>query len=259
MSKNQFHITPAVLNAYLFIGREWRYLAGISTLPMLVNFVTMVGVNYLRPDASIIEDFLWGIPATAFSAWFMFGVIRLLLLGEKVTRLPQSDPDALQERHRRMQGCAIAWLLFNMALLAIGAFLMNIMTDDTAKDNTFLIMICMFMIGACFWGVRFSVAHLLIAIGYPVRRFMFSVDGVGFSFRLIGLGLMGAFPIIMILKALISLALPMEARPLSGFEFAFIAAFSTVLSFAMSAILTSAVGFAFKEMLGTEGRGRPRA
>lgn len=256
MKKGYFHITQAVLNAYHFVWREWRHLAGLAVIPLLASFVTEIATEALRPDASPFEDFLWMIPATALSAWFMFAIIRYQLFGERVTQLmEQGDADYLKERHRLMQASAIVWILFNMAILSIGMFLSYISKTENAAEHSGLVLASMFLIGASFWGVRFSLAHLLVAIGYPVKQFIFQVDGVGISFRLIGMGLMAAFPILMILQGILGLFFPADLQNISGLSFSIIIVIGTILSFVMTALLTSAAGFALQEMLGSPKKG----
>lgn len=256
MKKGYFHITQAVLNAYHFVWREWRHLAGLGLIPLLATFITEVGTQALRPEASPFEDFLWAIPATALSAWFMFAIIRFQLLGERVTDLAtRATPEFLKERHRLMQACAIVWILFNMVLLSIAMFLTRIVQAEKAAEHSGMALGAMLLIGATFWGVRFSVAHLLVAIGYPVKKFIFQVDGVGISFRLAGMGLMAAFPVLLVMQALLSLFVPAGFQDISGINFVVIVAISATLSFVMSAILTSAAGFALREMLGAAKKG----
>jgi hypothetical protein len=256
MKKGYFHITQAVLNAYHFVWHEWRHLAGLAVIPLLASFVTEIATEVLRPDASPFEDFLWMIPATALSAWFMFAIIRYQLLGEKVTQLmQQGDLLYLKERHRLMQACAIVWILFNMAILSIGIFFSHISRTEDAHEHSGMVIGAMLLIGATFWGVRFSVAHLLVAIGYPVKKFIFQVDGAGISFRLIGMGLMASFPVLMVLQALLGLFLPPDLQNISGLQYAIVVVIGTTLSFVMTAILTSAAGFALREMLGAPKKG----
>src|SRR3954463_3044415 len=71
MDNSRFSILAAAKNAYLFVGREWLYLLKAGLLPMAAQMATGLFMQFQRPDASQIENTLWGLPGAALFGWFM--------------------------------------------------------------------------------------------------------------------------------------------------------------------------------------------
>ena len=97
------------------------------------------------------------------------------------------------------------------------------------------------------WGIRFAVAHSLAAVDYPIKTYIYAVNGLGISLRLAGLGIVGALPVLIAFYGLIKLVAPdvKEQDP----ALAFLIALATPMSYVMTAILTPAGCYALKEIL----------
>jgi len=260
MSGSQFNISAAVRNAYLFLGREWAYLGRASLLPVGVTLVTDLLVYKQGRDITIdeappwnmpFELFLWDLPSSILFGWFMFREVRLLLLGERANFLPQ-DVDYLSDRRRSLQVCVIVWLLFNMAQTVFGGALYWALGMIKANPNSMAGLLVFFLFGISIWGIRFGVVHILAAVGYPIRNFIFRVNGLGISLRLIGMTALCVIPVFLLVAAVGTLVVPENAAVPEHTTRVLIAAHSLFGSL-IQALLTAASAFALKEILG-----RPR-
>lgn len=250
MDKSQFSIIEAVKNAYLFTGREWAYLLKTGTLPMLMQTGTAIFIQFARPEASNIEAYLWGLPATMLFTWFMFLEVRLLLLGERLDQLPD-DPVFLEDRKRSMKLAVITALLFNMTLSAASLALMATMTADRIHPVGFLVF------GLIFWGLRFGVLPILAAVHFPFRPFLQRVAGLMFSLRLFGMGLVCLFPVIFLFQlfTMMLIGTPTPGLQLTDVQQLAISVAGGPLSLAISALLNAAGAYALKQILGTRQNG----
>lgn len=250
MSQSRFQIMGAVKNAYVFVGRERAYLLRIATMPLLANLATAFYLHFLRPQSSPFEDFLWGLPASVLFAWFLFIETRLILLGERIYQA--IDDEAA--RKQAMKAAVTVWLLFNMAMTAVAAYL-QWAAEDMQNRGAWVTVTALAVIGLLFWGLRFSVAHILAAVQYPIRQFLGQVKGAEISFRLLGMGLLCVTPVIVVLQLLLNLVLPgAGSEALTSDQFVRAILIVTPVSLLMATLLNAAAVFAVKEILSAERR-----
>jgi len=247
MSGGHFSILEAVKKAYMFAGAQWRYLLRLCALPLVLHLATAAGIQSLRPDASIIETFLWSLPANVAFAWFMFAEARLLLLGERVDRLP---PDAayLADRRHAMRVSIIILLLFDMALTAIAACMDWAVHSGGFGTDAAVTVPILFLLGTLFWGLRFAVAPILASVGYPLRSFLRRVHGMEFSVRLLGLGFLCALPVYFVLEILLESFLPVTGE-ITPDQMTALIILSAPVAIIVPALLNAAAAFALKDML----------
>lgn len=259
MDSSKFNIVEAVKNAYLFVGREWPYLLKAGALPVMVQICTALFIQFRLDDASLIESYLWGLPATLAFAWFVFLEMRLLLLGEQIDRLPP-DPAYLAARGRAMKLSVIVSLLFNMGISAALALLI-VATSTTDADAGWLASLGGLVVaGAIFWGVRFAALPVLAAVDYPFGPFLQQVRGAMFSLRLVSMGLLCVFPVALLLQilaaAFLTRALESSAPlKLTVMEHVAIAVVTAPLSLLAVALLNAAIAYALRQILGSRQGG----
>ena len=116
------------------------------------------------------------------------------------------------------------------------------------QKSTLIWLSVMVTIGALFWGVRFSVAHILAAVGYPLRDFLTRVDGLGISLRLVALEVLCVLPAAVL--NLIVLAPFLPGGEVSPARDAVAMVLGSPAIFASTAILNAAAVLALKEILG---------
>lgn len=248
----RFSIMAAVRNGYIFVAREWRYLARLAILPTGVLMITNLAVFY---NQHYLTEFLFyaiSLPAMTLFGWYFFMLSRLLLLGERAP-FRGSTPEAMRERHHWLKVTVIVWLLYHAWWAAFKGyctwFSMNPQLQQSGGATMFLLL----LIGAAFWSLRFSVAPILASVGYSIKSYTFQVNGIGISLRLIGLGIVCLAPLFFVEAGLLTL---MSPEPVT------LATKPTVAAVAMSALLLpielsllAATGcYAMKEMLGRMDR-----
>lgn len=263
MSSSTFNIPMAIRSGYQFVIQEWQYLARFSLLPFGVSLITAVVMYHMsleqKKEFSIFEDFLWNVPAFALFGWLMFLEARLLLLGERAGTLPE-DPDYAAERRNAMWACIAVLMLFVMGYRTLFAYLLW----GFDKKNAIINFFWLFLIGAGIWAIRFSVAYILAAVNYPIRRYIFQVNGIFISLRLAGLYFLSVLPVAIAEYGLTTLILPEEARKkfveqqhiLMTLPESTAVALITVLTLSdiiAGILVTATFGYAMKDMLG-----RPR-
>ncbi len=259
MDKNHFSILEAVRDAYLFVGREWLYLLKAGALPVAVHIVAALFIQFERPDASLIEGYLWSLPAATLFAWFVFVEMRLLLLGERITQLPQTHDDR-RDRQHAMKLSVITALLFNMVTAALMALLVTAANPEQWGINMPLTVGGLLAIGALFWGLRFGIVPILAAVQYPIRPVLRqvlsgSMENVMFSFRLLGMGLVCLFPVAIMFQVLITLFVHQGDTPatqLNAMQQLIMIIATAPLSLLISALLNAAAAHALKQMLGPQ-------
>lgn len=255
MSGGSFKIIEAVLNAYSFAGREARYLFKIGVVPLAAQLVTVFFVELVRTDASVIEGFLWGLPASALFGWFMFLEARFVFLGERIDRITFTQLRST-ERQCALRISVLIFLLFSMSMTAVSAFMEWAVRSETFGKNALVSLSVMLCLGGMFWGVRFGVAHILAAINRPIRKFIFLVNGVEFSLRLIGMSFLCYMPIFFVggmLAGLFIEGYPLVANPTTGERYGMLA-LGVIVSTVILVLINAAAAFALKEILGRADR-----
>jgi hypothetical protein len=259
MENSSFNIWNAVKNACLFVGREWLYLAKIGALPVVVQIVISLFLRFQRPDVSDIEGWLWSFPATALFAWAMFIEIRLLLMGERLDRLPQ-DLHYLRDRHYAMKVSVLTALLFNMAMTAatvlLGMIAQSVTVEAAATQKTPTgFFAALFLMGGIFWSLRFAVVPILTAVQAPVRPFLKRVQGVVFPLFLAGMALFIVLPMFFTYGMMIGLVLTTDVKSalptvLSDRDQIVLIVTSVPLFFLIFTLLNAGAAFALMEMAG---------
>lgn len=198
-TSTSFNILDTVRNGYLFTFRGWSYFGRIMILPLIAQAVCTY-ITYKTDPAleNYLRSFLINLPALAFTAWYLFAGVRYVLLGEKINDLPKS-PDALHARNQAMRASVILVLLFNMAATVIMLVLLMLHKKNTGEPPQFSLA-AVFLMVFMIWAVRYGVLYIPAAVGFPIRRFLDLAGGFGFSFRLIGLLMMAALPLILIFE-----------------------------------------------------------
>ncbi|MBI3440892.1 MAG: hypothetical protein HY052_03660 [Proteobacteria bacterium] len=226
MDNSKFSILEAVKNAYLFVGREWLYLLKVGSLPVILQIGTALFVQYQRTDASTTEAYLWGMPASLLFSWFMFLETRLLLLNERLDRLPPDRP-YLTDRQISMKLSVITSLLFNMGLTGAMALLLALADSNKWGASTPATIGGLLLGGVIFW---------------------------------VGMGIVCLFPVALLFQFFINFLLSGPADisaplKLTDTEQLAITIASAPLSLLLSALLNAAAAYALKQILGSRQNG----
>lgn len=267
MSGSQFSITGAIGRGYRLVRDETPYLSRLAALPVGVNFLTQMVFGL--QDALQLSQFgiyLVTLPTSILTARFMFQIARLAILGEREGYLPK-DPAHAAERRRLMQASVMLWLLVNAGFTTIVGYqewvgMQEIMAHGGNPNFTLNASsalsgmaavynsIGLLLIGAGIWGIRFSVAHILAAVGFPIRRYIFQVNGIGISLRLLGLGLLIGLPALFLYFTISQLAPPGPSP--NPVVIGVIIMINCIISAFMTAMLTASSCYALKDILGRD-------
>ncbi len=263
MSNNSsFNIFASVKSAYLFVARERDYLLRIGLLPVGAQIACMLFVQFQRPHASQIEMYLWSLPAEALFGWYLFLQSRLLLLGEKNARPPAGTPASLLRR-KNMEASVIAFVLFNMAFIVAVDIWLKIQEhlQKTGTADSTAIVEQLLIIGALFWGVRFSIVPVLAAVGHPIRSVLKTTMGAMFSLRLIGLLFLSVLPITLLSNIILIAILPGAISPDGGVHLSmqqqtFLNVIDAPISLVSWTLMNASIAYALKQILGKDRRGK---
>lgn len=249
MSGGRFKIIDSVLLGYSFAWKEAGYLIRVALVPLALQIVTTLYILLAQEDAGAIERFLWGFPSSIFVGWFLFIEARCVFFGEKLHKLKREE--ALAPRHlHAMRVSVMVYLLWSMAFTAaIAVFEWAALSGRLVQQDGLVLAACTFLVGALFWGLRFTVAHIVMGAGFSLKRFVFLVNGIEFSLRLVGLFLLCSLPLLFVSDLFLRVLVRAPATELGDGQRLFITVFSVVVSFVMIAVLNAASSFAVKEII----------
>lgn len=253
---SEFGITKAIGSAYRFVWRERKYLLRHSLLPVGITMLTdaLLFLN-ADPARTLFEVALWNLPSIALAGWFAFIETRLLMLGERTEALPAA-PEYLGARRDSMQLSVLLFLLIYMGLIAmIGgqAQLMNAANEGQGIPTTSDLALSgagMVVFGIMIWATRYAVAHILAAVDFPVKQYIFRVSGLGISFRLLALSFLCVVPVLFIFGILANIISPTpDADPVTMLTLQTVL-LNVVMYYIVISLLNAAAVFALKDILG---------
>lgn len=255
MNSQRFDIIGAAAFGFQSVFAERRYLSAIAVVPVCIVTAIELAKIFGLDKQSLITELVSILPISMAGAWFMFLQTRLLVFGERTPETYTTPPD---ERRRAFEACALLWTLTQIAALALVGYMLfwqQQMTSESAGPA--VNVIGYLLIGASFWALRFSVAHILGAIGYSIREYIFRVNGAMVSLRLLGLMLIVMFPVALLAmpveEALIAAVKAKEPPAITVAGLSFL---RVIFNFILLAVFNAAGVYALRQMLGKGGKPR---
>lgn len=246
---SKFGIARATVSGWRFAAQNIPFLLKIGAVPLAVHLACNLFILYAHPDASMLEAFLWALPASVFMAWYSFVIVRRIILNE-TPGVPQQDPSRARHRDYCMRVSVILSLLFNMGLAAMSSALeMIVRSGKIAEGNPAITLLAAVALLFLLWSFRFGALALVAAVDYPLGPFLRRVSGFEFSVRLLGVGLLISLPLVFISELVASPFIENPFDP-SESELLFMVLLGSPLALGLTALLTAGVTFALKEMLG---------
>lgn len=256
MNNQRFDIIGCAILGMRSVFAERRYLLAAALLPVGITVLIELLKIYGIQNPSILSEVLTLLPAGVASAWFLFLQTRLLVFGERADAVP---PENILPRRRAFEASALLWILMQMAFLGLFAFMIYwARAAQSTEAGGFINVAGYLLLGASFWALRFGVVHILGAIGYSIRDYIFQVNGAMVSVRLLGLLLCISFPLALLASPL-SAALFSALQDISSvppLQMAGLVTLNIVLKFLLFALLNAAAVFALRQMLGQNGTQR---
>lgn len=246
---SKFGIGRAAMNGWRFTARNGMFLFKTGIIPLALHLACNLFVFYAHPDASMVESFLWTLPASVFMAWYSFIIVRRIVLNETPDNLP-ADAAFRQGRNYCQRVSIILSLLFNMGLAAMGSALgMIVKSGRLEEGNAAITVVAIVAMLLTLWSFRFGALALVAAVDYPLAAFLRQVAGFEFSVRLLGLGMLVALPLVFLVELIASSLIENPFDP-SQQDLLFMVIIGSPLALGLSILLTAATTFALKEMLG---------
>lgn len=194
-----FSIIQAVKAGFINSAESSGYLLKIALLPLLAEVVT----NYLLmaqieknglENIRFVESALYNLPAIALTGWFVFAQVRYMLLGEDATKLP-TDKKKRRNFFDLMQISVILFILFKMGIYGMMALTFRAMEMGNMQDSIGIQMMSVITFAMMIWFMRFYCIPIVAAADLPLKQYLQKTDGFGFSFKVIGLLLLCAIPV----------------------------------------------------------------
>lgn len=221
-----------------------------AVFPFTATLVAnMMSYFMLKGQESILFAIMLLLGEAAMDGWFMFCQTRLILLGERLED-PLQDPAALRMRHNDLRAAVLTWMLFKLWLTLVVMYLIWVVHSAEQPQSTgigFYSMIGLFLLGAWIWSLRLGVAHILVGVGYSVKKYLFRVNGLMGSLRMIALALVVSFPFQ-------AASMPLEEKLIFGkgletVDTVILLTLVTLINTALLVFLNAAGVFALKDML----------
>lgn len=252
MNTPRFDIFKCTIMGYRSVFAERQYLMSAALVPMALTTGIEMVKFYAVDKHTVLTALLTMLPVALAAAWFMFLQTRLLVFGERADNVA---PENAASRKQAFEISAILWMLIQMAGLAMLAFSLYLAREGRADTvNPMLSIAGYLMLGCALWGVRLAIAHILGAIGYSIRQYIFKVNGAMVSLRMIGLMLAVALPILLFsapIEAMFFAAL--QAEDVTVLQVAGATVLRVVMNFLLLAFFNAAAVFALRDMLGKNG------
>ncbi|MFN7114549.1 MAG: hypothetical protein ACK4PK_09375 [Alphaproteobacteria bacterium] len=254
MNTQRFDILGCALAGYRSVFAERRYLMSAALMPVgLTAFIEILKIYGIQKP-SITSEMLTMLPVGVAAAWFMFLQTRLMVFNERGENIA---PENMLSRRSAFEASALLWLLLQMAGLGLLAFMMYWKNEmQSESPATFVNLSFYLVIGASFWGLRLLVVHILGAIGYSIRDYIFKVNGIMVSVRMFALLMIVLLPVAIaagpVEEALVT---AMKAGNTPPLQIAGLTVLRVVLNFMLLAFFNASAVFALRQML---GQGKPQ-
>lgn len=236
-----FSIFDACRDGFVAVRDNWRYLLGQARAPFGICMLNIIAVGVgFTSDPSPLETFLAMLPTTLATAYVIFIVARLCMLDERAGQLPQ-DRALRRDRLALLQATAIICLLFELGIGLCTSLFTWLMGPDLSAQDPGAQAASLAVAGVMFWALRFAPLPALAAIGYPLRHYALSANGVWLSFLFLGvLVLCMELPRLLLLGMVVSITGPDNLIPL---------VLSQALTFALTFWLFASYSAALRQMM----------
>ncbi len=207
-----FSVFETCKQGLMLLGTHAGVMVRLAAVPFAIVCINALLISQISGRVSPVQNFVYGLPGIAATAWVIFACVRLWLLGETPASL-QTDTTT---RARLLQTTIVTYALWKalmagyeqiFLMLANPAELME--NPDAFNDRTGVQFAIMVMLGVILWALRFRVAPVLAAVDYPLMDYVRRASGFMISLRYLGLVLMCVeFPKILIVSPLLQEGVP---------------------------------------------------
>jgi len=259
VTKGSFDIINAIGYGYMKVWDSRAYLARLTIAPIIIKFLCTMAVFSLNMEDNHLRAALILLPAFFAEGWMLSHFIRWQFLGQTWPFKPSGDDDKdmaeLDERARGVLSGTISFVLLQMAIAAIWAYVLSFPMDEEALQNpgtelrVFSILFFVFMI----WGFRYIWVFIAMAVNYGLLDYIKAVSNPRLSFYMIGTWLIAVVPGYMVMLGVTLPVLFAEGGDTSVFARFLAVGAHVVIEVVISLLAASCIAFGLKEIITKEG------
>ncbi len=212
-----FDILTAAANAYKITWGSRAYLVKLALVPVALKlFCFTIAIAYAGSDASNthLRFMLIMIPALMAEGWMLAHYARYIVLGQTWPFRATGDFDAdmavLAVRARGVLSGMIVFVLINMALGALMAFMVSVLSPyiPATPDAEVPVLPSYLAIGsfialpALFWAFRLHWLYIPYSLNIDVKTYLENLKGFKTSFYLIGAWVLCFGPFLLLMQML---------------------------------------------------------
>lgn len=260
-----FDLVTSVGKAYQLVWAERRYLLRLAAVPFLAKLVLFaIAYSAFSGEGNLWRMSLIMVPAWIIEGWMLAHFVRLILLGQRWPFTPTGDRDrdlpVLQMRYRGVMGGAVAFALIQLLIGGWFALLVTFvpMNFDAPPSQTDLspqeaVAACV-LLGLALYAFRFLWLYVPAALGAPLRSAATRLShGFLISFRLLGMWLLCAVPVMLAMQLLLAVALALAGPDgVSGMTAAVSVVAKVILDIVKNLLCAAVAAFAFHQLFGRD-------
>lgn len=248
--KSRFGVFLAARQGYTHVAEAWRYYLRISLAALALHVATIYGIDTFLPESGLVTRFLWGLPAEAALSLVLFLQARLILCGE-VFGTEEWRASASEARNDMMETTIIVQVLVKMFYALLFTALVGLAESGLLEKSSAAKIGAALIIGCAFWGLRFTMMHVLAAVGQSMKAFFWRVHGLGVSARVFGLIFCCTLPFVFLREIMIH-GVVADVTQVTDAMRSFVLIVSGVLSYIVNLVLGAALVYALKDMMGKD-------
>lgn len=200
MTMPSFDIVTAAGQGYTKVWAERHYLLKLAIVPVLFKFICFVSILSMDLGDNRLRASMILIPSYFAEGWMLAHWVRMVVLGQRWPFQPTGNDDEdmkmLNQRARGVLGGMIVYVLTQMVISGIWAWVMTLPVDQEALENPNMqlrltsVAIFVFML----WAFRFLWLFIPVSANYTMAGFLKDIAHPKLSLYMIAVWLICAVP-----------------------------------------------------------------
>lgn len=190
-----FNFVDSAAKGYLFLSREFRTVARLSILPLLIKLVTYVGITAFDLTDNYFRQGWVLVPSYFAEGWLVCSLIRYALYGE-------AGP--LRRSNLILAG-ALTYVLIKLVFSFIVGGTMDMaeisveaVQHSSQEPSTQIVVVGMALLAASIWAFRLMWLYIPLVMGVPIKGFLRRISGFLSSVHMIGIWVMAMMPLALV-------------------------------------------------------------
>jgi hypothetical protein len=249
----KFNILNAAENAYRTSWGERRYLLRLAIVPFFLKLICYSLAFSMGYQEDYLRLTLFLLPALFAEGWMLSHYTRLIVLGHRWPFVPtgnmQEDIKTISVRARGVMGGLIVYVLINMALGAILAFVTPLVpseptTAEQLPPATGFLFFALLIFS--FWGFRLTWLYIPYALNIDAARYLKTLGGFAASIPLIGTWFLCFLPFMIFVQIIGAVLTPLLGSA-GGFAIVIVMVAADILK---NILATAAITYGLIELFG---------